>query len=203
MTPDQGDTWVVKPAGWPPVAVSVAPPATPVLTAAKFPAWVPAKVALGLTAEPEAVQMIIDFEESGLCKPHPYLDPVGIPTMGYGSIWDWRTTPKSRVTMQTPAIDERTARLWLGLELTTVVITLCKNVKVPLSHHEASSLESFMYNVGSGAFVGSTLLKLLNAGDHAGAAAELLKWDMAGGHHVAGLMNRRIAEKKVMETPDV
>jgi lysozyme len=39
--------------------------------------------------------------------------------------------------------------------------------------HEFGTLASFIFNVGVGAFTGSTLLKLLNKGDYAGAALQL------------------------------
>jgi lysozyme len=67
-------------------------------------------------------------------------------------------------------------------------------VKVALTQGEFDALVDFVFNLGAGAFAGSTMLKLLNAGDHAAAANEFQKWDMAGGEHVAGLLRRRIAE---------
>ena len=51
------------------------------------------------------------------------------------------------------------------------------------------------FNCGCGNLNGSTLLKKLNAGDYEGAAQEFLKWDMAAGHHMAGLLRRRQAEE--------
>ena len=56
---------------------------------------------------------------------------------------------------------------------------------------------SFVYNLGSGNFSSSTLLKKFNAGDHEGAAKEFLRWNKAGGEVLAGLTTRRQAE---MET---
>ena len=44
-----------------------------------------------------------------------------------------------------------------------------------------------------------TLLKLLNANDFAGAAAEFDKWDHAGGQVVAGLLRRRQAETALFQ----
>jgi lysozyme len=56
------------------------------------------------------------------------------------------------------------------------------------------ALVSFAYNVGVGALGSSTLLRLLNAGDHAGAAAQFGRWNKAGGKALAGLTKRRAAE---------
>jgi lysozyme len=68
-------------------------------------------------------------------------------------------------------------------------------VKTPLTQGEFDALVDFVFNLGVGAFAGSTMLKLLNAGNHAAAANEFEKWDMAGGKHMAGLLRRRLAEK--------
>lgn len=67
-------------------------------------------------------------------------------------------------------------------------------VIVPLTQGEFDSLVDFAFNVGCGAFAGSTLLKLLNSGNYAGAAAQFDLWDHAAGKVVAGLLRRRQAE---------
>lgn len=149
----------------------------------------------GHGAEPEAVAMIIEWEESGVFKPRPYLDPVGIPTQGYGSIWNWRVCPKARVTMADAPITEFDARDWLTNELGDVVHALATDVKVPLNRWQTAALQDFVYNVGTGAFSTSTLLRMINSGNLAGAADEFAKWNMAGGRVLQGLVNRRIAER--------
>ena len=53
---------------------------------------------------------------------------------------------------------------------------------------------SFTYNVGTGAFCGSTLARKVNAGDLRGGCLELLKWDKAAGIRLPGLTMRRQAE---------
>jgi lysozyme len=68
-------------------------------------------------------------------------------------------------------------------------------VTTPLTQGEFDALVDFVFNLGVGAFAGSTMLRLLNAGNHAAAAREFEKWDMAGGKHMAGLLRRRLAEK--------
>jgi lysozyme len=45
-------------------------------------------------------------------------------------------------------------------------------VRVPLHQHEYDAFLSLAYNIGPGAFCGSTLVRRLNAGDYAGACAE-------------------------------
>ena len=62
-----------------------------------------------------------------------------------------------------------------------------------------AALYSFTYNVGSGAFASSTLLKKLNAGDVPGACKELQRWTYAGGKQWKGLITRREIEREVCE----
>jgi lysozyme len=72
-------------------------------------------------------------------------------------------------------------------------------VKVPLNTNQLDALTSFAFNVGDGALQKSTLLKNLNAGDYAGAAAEFGRWNK-GEHRgvkqeLPGLTRRRKAER--------
>ncbi len=50
-------------------------------------------------------------------------------------------------------------------------------VHVPLAQHEFDALTSLAYNIGPGAFAKSTVVRRLNAGDRAGAAAAILMWN--------------------------
>ncbi|EDS0623340.1 lysozyme [Salmonella enterica] len=70
-------------------------------------------------------------------------------------------------------------------------------IKVSIPESERAAFYSFVYNVGTGAFARSTLLKKLNAGDHAGACNELKRWTYAGGRQWKGLMTRREIEREV------
>lgn len=74
-------------------------------------------------------------------------------------------------------------------------------VKVRLNQGQFDGLVDFVYEFGEPKFAGSTLLKLVNAGNFAAAAAEFLRWDheKEGGVLVenSGLMKRRIADKRL------
>lgn len=69
-------------------------------------------------------------------------------------------------------------------------------VRAPLHQHEYDAFLSLAYNIGSGAFCGSTLVRKLNAGDYAGACAEILRWDRFQGQPLRGLTLRRQAEHR-------
>jgi lysozyme len=70
-------------------------------------------------------------------------------------------------------------------------LEIARVVKVWLTVDETAALQDFVYNLGIGNFESSTLLRKLNAGDYAGAAAQIDLWDHAGGRVVAGLLRRR------------
>jgi lysozyme len=69
-------------------------------------------------------------------------------------------------------------------------------VRAPLHQHEYDAFLSLAYNIGPGAFCGSTLVRRLNAGDYAGACAEILRWDRFRGEPLRGLTLRRQAENR-------
>jgi lysozyme len=68
-------------------------------------------------------------------------------------------------------------------------------VHVSLTQGEFDAVVDFVYNVGSGNFAHSTMLKELNNKNFMMAALEFEKWDKAQGVVVAGLLRRRWAEK--------
>lgn len=53
---------------------------------------------------------------------------------------------------------------------------LKKCVKVPLHQWEYDAFVDLAYNIGPGAFCGSTLVRELNSGNYKAACAEILRW---------------------------
>lgn len=115
-----------------------------------------------------------------------YQDSGGVWTIGYG-----HTQGVKEGDTCTPLL----AETYLLLDVHTAVNTVNEAVVGPLTQPEFDALVDFVFNCGAGNFLSSTLLKLLNAGNLAGAAAEFEKWDHAGGQVVAGLLRRRLAEE--------
>ena len=68
-------------------------------------------------------------------------------------------------------------------------------VTVAIDQEIFDALVNFAFNCGVGALTGSTLLRDLNAGDMDAAAEQFEAWDHAAGKVVAGLLQRRIAER--------
>lgn len=137
----------------------------------------------------DAVNLAIEFEGFSA---KPYRDSAGVWTIGYGSTRDQLGHP---VTAHTPLITKAIAEGLMRRDLTKAATEVSHDVHVPLTDEERAALIEFVYNVGSGAFAGSTLLRKLNAGDHDGAADQFARWNRAGGHVLAGLIRRRAAER--------
>lgn len=119
-----------------------------------------------------------------------YPDLGGVYTIGYGHT----ATAKPGQT-----ITRQQAESLLAKDVKTAEAAVLKSVKVPLTQNEFDALVSLVFNIGAGAFAGSTLLKFLNQGNKDEAAKQFLRWVNVNGRPVAGLMNRRKDEKTLFE----
>lgn len=117
-----------------------------------------------------------------------YQDSVGVWTIGYGA---------TRTVVAGMSITVDQAERMLQNDISRFEPGLDTLVKVSLNQHQWDALMSFVYNLGAGSLASSTLLKMLNAGDYAGAADQFLRWNKAGGNVLAGLTTRRTAERKM------
>ena len=113
--------------------------------------------------------------------------PGDVPTIGFGSTAGVKMGDKT---------DPVRALIRLGKEADEYQVAMRKCVKVPVYQYEWDAYTSLAYNIGTGAFCKSTLVRKLNAQDYQGACKEILRWDKAGGRVLRGLTNRREAEYK-------
>lgn len=120
-----------------------------------------------------------------------YKDSVGILTIGYGHTHGVKAGD---------VITGQQADTFLREDVQVAELAVTTNVKVKLTQGQFDALVSFIFNLGAGNFVKSTLLKKLNTGDYAGAADEFGKWVNAGGKPLPGLVKRRAAEKEMFST---
>lgn len=121
-----------------------------------------------------------------------YRCPAGVLTIGYGSTGPHVTEGLS--------ITEEFAEDLLVDDLARFERGVSELVKVPLDQDEFDALVSIAFNIGLGAFRGSTLLRKLNAKDYAGAAQEFRRWDKAKGKALPGLTKRRHAESMLFQS---
>lgn len=118
-----------------------------------------------------------------------YPDPAsgGDPwTIGYGH---------TRDVEKGQTITKHQAEVFLRDDLAWVERCIERNVTVPLTQGQYDALCSLIFNIGQSAFASSTLLKLLNQRDYAGAADQFARWNIAAGKVNLGLTNRRAAER--------
>lgn len=143
--------------------------------------------------------MKMTYSERGLdltrsfegCRFGAYLDGGGVPTIGYGHTKNVRMGDEC---------DMAQAVYWLRCDVQEAVDAVNANVTVPLSQNQFDACVDLVFNIGGSAFSKSTLLRLLNAGDYAGAAKQFERWNKDNGKVVAGLTRRRIAEKELFLT---
>lgn len=107
--------------------------------------------------------------------------------------------PDGRLVRPGDRITEQQAREYLVHDIASFEAEVERLVTVPVTQAQFDALVSLAYNVGTGALESSTLLRKLNAGDTAGAAAEFDRWTKAGGRELPGLVRRRRAERTLFE----
>lgn len=117
-----------------------------------------------------------------------------VPTIGYG-------TTKG-VKMGDRTTPDRAMALLLD-DLNSHSRGISKCIKVPLHQHEFDAYSSLAYNIGVGAFCGSTLVKKLNTSDYPGACSEILRWTRASGRVLPGLVKRRQVEYQTCIGPQL
>lgn len=124
-----------------------------------------------------------------------YQDTGGVWTVGYGH----KVLPKDGLYPYTSKreITQEEADTFYANDSAIAERAVTNAVRVPLTENQRAALVSLAFNIGAGAFVGSTLVRKLNAGDIAGAADEFLRWVYDNGVRVEGLANRREREREL------
>jgi len=120
-----------------------------------------------------------------------YQDSVGVWTIGYG-----HTGADVKPGM---TITEEQASVLLAADVAWAVTCVNKSVKSAINQNQFDAMVDFVFNLGCAAFGQSTLLRMVNAGDFAGAAGQFLRWNKAGGKVLAGLTKRRQGEMNLFQ----
>jgi lysozyme len=137
-------------------------------------------------------QLICEFEGLRL---KPYLCSAKISTIGYGNTY---YPDGKRVTLLDKEITKEYAFEIFKVIADKFAKRVSSMVKKPLTQNQFNALVSFAYNVGTGAFSTSTLLKKVNANPNdLTIRNEFARWIRANGKIVNGLVNRRKKESDV------
>lgn len=138
-----------------------------------------------------ALGMIAKFEGFSA---HAYPDADGF-SIGYGHF----ITPDDPYDANS-TISESDAWSLLEQDAQGAQSCVSSSVSVPLTTNQQAALISFVYNVGCGNFRSSTLLRLLNAGDYAGASSQFTVWNKSNGQVIQALIDRRASEQGVFNS---
>lgn len=120
-----------------------------------------------------------------------YADPIGIPTACYG-----HTGPEVEIGQQ---YTKGECDALLSEDIASANADVHRCISAPMRTHQEAALTSAAFNAGPKIVCGSTLQRKANAGDWAGACAELDRWVYARGWKLAGLVRRRAAERALCE----
>jgi lysozyme len=137
----------------------------------------------------------------------PYMDPIGIWTIGWGhairvgnDFLRGKQNARRAAALYPGGLTLPQAEALLRADLLDTCRDVEAIVTATINDNQFGALVSFAYNCGVGNLTKSTLLRLVNANDFPGAAAEFGKWNKAGGQVLPGLTRRRGAEAALFMT---
>jgi lysozyme len=131
------------------------------------------------------------------CKLEAYQCSAKVWTIGWGNTFYENGTP----VKQGDKITQDRANSLFVFVANKFADEIKKLIKSNLTENQFSALVCFAYNVGTGNFAKSTLLKKVNANPNDPSISnEFLRWNKAGGKELLGLTRRRTAESKLYFT---
>lgn len=127
----------------------------------------------------------------------PYLDTGKVPTIGYGTT----IYPDGRkVTMKDAPITKQQALQYKMYHIEKRCYPYMK--ELALNQNQFDAICSFIYNMGGGAFMESTLRKKIIANASCDEiTAQFMRWDKDNGEVLAGLVKRRKIEAELFCKP--
>lgn len=122
-----------------------------------------------------------------------YLDTGGVWTIGYGH---------TRGVYQGMECTREQAEAWLREDLSDAEEAIDRLVEYELESNEFSALCSFVYNIGTGNFSKSAVLRCLNNGDFDEVPDHMRAWKYDNKKIIHGLEVRREKEIALWNTPE-
>jgi lysozyme len=127
------------------------------------------------------------------CELEAYRCPAGVWTIGYGH---------TKGVQQGDVWSQANADEMLDIELEEYEGYINDLVNVELKQHQFDALVAWVYNLGVGNLISSTLLVKLNAGLYEDVPHEIKRWNKANGEILEGLVRRRLAESLLWSNKD-
>jgi lysozyme len=121
---------------------------------------------------------------------HPYLDQVGIATVGYGSTY---YENGEHVKITDPQITLKRAQELFNNTSGQYSHAVAYWTKPVLTQNQFDALFSLVYNIGTGGFRKSTVLRIIN-GEPGDLQSAWYAWNKADGHVLSDLVQRRKEE---------
>jgi lysozyme len=135
------------------------------------------------------VKQIAKFESF---SPTIYRDSAGNQTIGYGHL-----ITVSDGSIYDNGITQDQALKLLHADISTAEKSVNNLVKVPLNQNQFNALVSLVFNIGSGNFAKSSILRELNRGNYRQAASDFALYNRADHKINIGLIKRRDIEASI------
>lgn len=123
-----------------------------------------------------------------------YNDAAGYCTIGYGHLIKKQSCDGTEKQEFRLGITELRGEEVLVVDMNWAKYSVMNVVSIDLTQGQYAALVDFVFNVGSGNFKRSTLLRKVNAGQHGNVPFQLRRWVRAGGKVWQGLVTRRESE---------
>lgn len=120
----------------------------------------------------------------------PYKCPAGKWTLGYGEV-----ITEDQAEEFKDGIPEDQAVARFRKKLQQFIDAVNKRITQQLTQGQFDALVSLCYNIGVGAFQGSTIVKMINNRQFTNAADQFVRWNKVNGQPCEGLTKRRLREK--------
>ena len=143
-----------------------------------------------MKTSPKGIALIKEFEGLRL---KAYKCPGGVWTIGYGHTADVKPGM---------VISEAQAEEYLKADLIAFEKYL-NDLRLAINQNQFDALVSFIYNVGTGNFSSSTILRKIRANPQDNSIMdEFLRWVYSKGRVLPGLQRRRLSEMKLYFSND-
>lgn len=143
----------------------------------------------------QALDLVKDFEGYHKKLPDgraaPYLCPARVPTVAFGATYYEDGT---KVRMSDPPITRERGEAILSRQMLIYLASVDRSVTTKMHPLMRGAAGSLAYNIGTGAFRKSTVVRMINQQRWSEVPRAWSMWRMGGGRVLAGLERRRKAE---------